>query len=187
MLRRLGYPSVITSEPEVIGQASKLILPGVGAFDNGMTKLRAQNLEPVLRTKALEEKVPVLGICLGMQLLGKGSEEGSQPGLGWINGRCVRFSFDEQNHALKVPHMGWNEVHVEKDSRLLAGANGLLRFYFVHSYHMVCESVGDIMLSVDYGGKITAAVECGNIMGTQFHPEKSHKFGMLILKNFAEL
>lgn len=187
MLRRIGFPSVITSDPEIISSADKLILPGVGAFDNGMRNLRSKGLEPLLRRKALEEKVPVLGICLGMQLLCNGSEEGIEPGLGWIPGMARKFKFSEQNNYLKIPHMGWNDVEIVGESELVKGFLPEMRFYFVHSYHVICDNPEDILLTVDYGGPVVAAMKRGNVMGTQFHPEKSHKFGMLLLKNFAEL
>ncbi len=187
MLRRLGYQSVITSDPEIIAGADRIILPGVGAFDNGMNNLRERGFEPVLNKKALEEKVPILGICLGMQLLAEGSEEGSEPGLGWIQGSAVKFRFQGASSGLKIPHMGWNDVQVRQPSPLVEGFLPEMRFYFVHSYHVVCKRAEDVLMTVGYGGPVTAAVQRGNIMGTQFHPEKSHKFGMLVLRNFAEL
>lgn len=187
MLRRLGFEAAISADPAVIERAPKIILPGVGAFDNGMRNIRARGLEAVLNRKALEERVPTLGICLGMQLLSDSSEEGRERGLGWIHGRAVRFSFPEAPARLKIPHMGWNSVSVRSSSLLVKDFLPEMRFYFVHSYHVVCDEPGDVLLSAEYGGPIAAAVQKGNIMGTQFHPEKSHKFGMILLKNFAEM
>jgi imidazole glycerol-phosphate synthase subunit HisH len=187
MLRRLGFAAVITSDAGEISAADKLILPGVGAFDNGMSNIRERGLEGVLRRKALEEGTPILGICLGMQLLADSSEEGREPGLGWIPGRAVRFSFPGGGTGLKVPHMGWNTVSARRDDPLAAGFLPEMRFYFVHSYHVICDDPEDVLLTTEYGGPVTAATRRGNIMGTQFHPEKSHKFGMIVLKNFAEI
>jgi imidazole glycerol-phosphate synthase subunit HisH len=187
MLRRLGYAAIITSDPGEISSAEKLILPGVGAFDNGMRNIRERGLEGTLRRKALEEGTPVLGICLGMQLLADSSEEGRERGLGWIPGRAVRFSFAEGAAGLKVPHMGWNTVAARHDDPLLSGFLPEMRFYFVHSYHVACDHPEDVLLTTEYGGTVTAATRRGNVMGTQFHPEKSHKFGMIVLKNFAEI
>jgi glutamine amidotransferase len=188
MLRRLGFQSVITSDPGAIREADKIILPGVGAFDNGMKNIRAKGLETLLNDKALVERVPVLGICLGMQLLSDGSEEGIEPGLGWVPGKAIKFRFESGHSALKVPHMGWNDVCVNDESHaLVKGFLPEMRFYFVHSYHVVCTNPKDVLMTVDFGGPVVAAVSRGNIMGTQFHPEKSHKFGMLLLKNFAEM
>jgi glutamine amidotransferase len=184
MLRKVGASATLTGDPEVLGQASKIILPGVGAFDNGMANLEASGLVPLLNRKALEERVPVLGICLGMQLLSRSSEEGRRPGLGWIAADTKRFQLDS---TFKVPHMGWNYVQPAKASPLTAGLPEHSRFYFVHSYHVVCDEPSDVLLASRYGIDITAAVQRDNVMGVQFHPEKSHTFGMQLLKNFAEL
>ena len=187
MLRRLGYQAIITSDPEKIGDAEKIILPGVGSFDTGMRNIRERGLEPILNKKAIEGQVPILGICLGMQLLSESSEEGKELGLGWIPGQAVRFVFTDDNERLKIPHMGWNSVTTVGNSPLFEGFLPEMRFYFVHSYHVVCRRQEDVLMTTEYGGVITAAVERGNIMGTQFHPEKSHKYGMILLKNFAEM
>jgi glutamine amidotransferase len=185
MFHRLGLESTITNNPAAIARADRLILPGVGAFDIGMRNLRACGLIPLLEMKVQQEHTPVLGICLGMQLLTLGSEEGQLCGLGWIEADTVRFRFADQIAPPKVPHMGWSRVRPEKDSPLSEGMSAEARFYFVHSYHVRCRHDEDIWLSCEYGVRFTAAVRRGNIVGVQFHPEKSHKFGMRLLDNFA--
>jgi imidazole glycerol-phosphate synthase subunit HisH len=188
MLKKVGYAdNVITNDPDEINKADKLILPGVGAFDAGMQKIKESGLLDVLNHNALEVKKPVLGICLGMQLLGKGSEEGVLPGLGWIDSYTKRFQFSEEWAHLKIPHMGWNEVQPVKDHPLISNLPAPSRFYFVHSYYMKCANEADALLRCHYGIDFTCSVQYQNIMGVQFHAEKSHKFGMQLLKNFAEL
>jgi len=186
MLKKVGCASVISGEPDEIATADKLILPGVGAFDNGMKQITDNGLLPVLNRKALEEKTPLLGICLGMQLLTTRSQEGQRDGLGWIDAEVVKFDFGEQSQ-LKIPHMGWNVVRRVGQSPLTEDMDSKARFYFVHSYHVVCNDAADVVLTCDYGGEFTCAVQHDNIMGVQFHPEKSHRFGMHLLKNFAEM
>lgn len=186
MLKKIGAEAAISSDLEEIARASKLILPGVGAFDNGMRMLEERGLRKVLDRKVLVEGTPVLGICLGMQLFCTGSEEGSLPGLGWIDAETVRFHFGDAHTQLKIPHMGWNTVRVVKESPLFRDANGEQRFYFVHSYHVVCRDRRDVLTETSYGFDFTSAVQRGNIMGVQFHPEKSHRFGLNLLKNFVE-
>jgi glutamine amidotransferase len=161
-------------------------LPGVGAFDTGMRNLFVLYLVDILNKKVVEEKTPVLGICLGMQLLSSGSEEGSLNGLGWINASTVRFEF-EDSQEYKIPHMGWNFITQHKTSRLLDNMYSDPRFYFVHSYFFKANNPEDILTSTTYEIEFTSAVERGNILGVQFHPEKSHKFGMKLLKNFVDL
>jgi glutamine amidotransferase len=185
MLKKIGFDSVITSDPARIEAADKLILPGVGAFDTGMTNLEHSGLLPVLNEKVLGQKTPVLGICLGMELLTQGSEEGICPGLGWIEGRTVRFRFADGGDQLNVPHMGWNGVRPVSGSVLMRDAPSDNRFYFVHSYHVVCDHDADVAGWTRYGADFASVVEHGNIHGTQFHPEKSHRFGMGLLRNFA--
>lgn len=185
MLRKLGVGSVRASTPEELGKATALILPGVGHYDTGMGNLRARGFEPVLNELVLEKNVPVLGICLGVQLLARGSEEGSAKGLGWIAADVRRFTFPE-GVSLPVPHMGWNEVEV-RDAQLFKGHQpGETRYYFVHSFHLVCDDQADVAASATYGYRFTAAIHRGNIFGSQFHPEKSHKHGMAMLKNWLE-
>jgi imidazole glycerol-phosphate synthase subunit HisH len=186
ILKRIGEDSVITSDKTVVAGASKLILPGVGSFDTGMRNLLELDLVDTLNRKVLEEKTPVLGICLGMQLLSKGSQEGSLPGLGWINAETVRFNFID-TIEYKIPHMGWNYVIQHKDSKLFTDMYQDARFYFVHSFFFRANEPADVLTSTTYEIEFTSAIEKGNVMGVQFHPEKSHKFGMRLLKNFVDL
>jgi glutamine amidotransferase len=183
MLKKLGTASEITCDPGRIAAADKLILPGVGAFDAGMEALEARGILPLLRSRVLEERAPVLGICLGMQLMCSGSAEGRRPGLGWIDATVDRF---EPAPALKIPHMGWNLVDVKRASALTDGLAVEPRFYFVHSYHVVCRREEDVLLSCRHGRTFDAGFQVDNVWGVQFHPEKSHKFGMCLLRNFAE-
>ena len=184
MLKKLGVESVITDKREKISDATKMILPGVGAFDNGMNLIKQKGLLDILNKKVLEEKAPILGICLGMQLLTKRSEEGVIKGLGWIDAQTVKFNFS--NNALKVPHMGWDYVKVKKPNPLI-DMDVKHRFYFVHSYYVHCNDENDVVASCDYGSEFTCMVNHGNIYGAQFHPEKSLKFGMELLNNFAKI
>jgi imidazole glycerol-phosphate synthase subunit HisH len=184
MLRRIGADAVITSDASVVGSAEKLILPGVGAFDYAMSSLDELGLIDALNRRVLQDKVPVLGLCLGVQLLTRKSEEGKLPGLGWIAADTVRFRVEDS--GLKIPHMGWREVCFAKPSVLTKGMDEETRFYFVHSYHLKCDDRQDVLLTAGYGYEFECAVEKGNIAGVQFHPEKSHRFGMALLKNFVE-
>lgn len=187
MLKKIGVSARISGSPEDIMAADKLILPGVGAFDQGMTNLAQHGLISLLNHKVLTEKSPILGICLGMQLLSRQSEEGKLPGLGWVEADTRRFNFNSENSHLKIPHMGWNEVRSSPDELLFSGFDKTPRFYFVHSYHVCCDRTEDVMAESFYGYKFTAAVKRENVMGTQFHPEKSHRYGMQLLRNFANL
>mgnify|MGYP000932516292 CR=1 FL=1 len=186
MLRKVGGESIITSDPDQIASAQKLILPGVGAFDAGMTHISQMGLLEPLNHAATVRKAPVLGICLGMQLLTASSEEGSLGGLGWIDGRTIRFQPSRMAAGLKIPHMGWNSVQVKDSSSLFRNLDDEAAFYFVHSYHVVC---GDefVLATAHHGYDFVCAVRKGNVFGTQFHPEKSHRYGMQVLRNFAEL
>lgn len=187
MLKKIGTPAKVSSDLQEIDSANKLILPGVGAFDTAMKRLAELEMIDLLNDKVLVRKTPTLGVCLGMQLLTKGSEEGTLPGLGWIDAETIRFRFDPKQTNLKIPHMGWNTVRICREGTLFQGLDGEARFYFVHSYHVVCHQTGDILATTDHGYDCVSALQRGNIMGAQFHPEKSHKFGMKLLKNFAEL
>jgi glutamine amidotransferase len=188
MLKKVGNTdTLIASREEEIRAADKIILPGVGSFDAGMEKINGSGLLGALNEAVLKDRKPLLGICLGMQLLTKGSEEGRLQGIGWIDAYTQRFRFEGPNAALKVPHMGWNEVRPLRDSKLTEGIGQPARFYFVHSYYVRCAREEDALLSCHYGIDFTCAVQRGNIMGVQFHPEKSHKFGMQVLRNFAAI
>lgn len=185
MLKKAGVESLISSDEGEILAADKLILPGVGAFDTCVEKLQASGLTRVLNTKVLDMGTPVLGVCVGLQLLTEGSEEGVLPGLGWIKGRVIRFRQDRMPQDLKIPHMGWTDVTLSKPSVLFEDMHEEMRFYFVHSYHVSLDDPADALVTAHYGYDFVAGVERGNIAGMQFHPEKSHKFGLKLLANFA--
>ena len=187
MLKRIGAKSCISADAKEIEQAEKLILPGVGHFDYGMKNLQESGLIEVLNKKVLIDKVPLLGICLGAQLLGNRSEEGILSGLGWIDMEVVKFDENKLPENLKIPHMSWNEINIKKQSNLLIGLSNESRFYFVHSYRLKCNNENDILANTNYGYEFTSAVEKENIFGVQFHPEKSHKFGMRLLENFVNI
>ncbi|MBF8795122.1 imidazole glycerol phosphate synthase subunit HisH [Pseudomonas monteilii] len=184
MLKKVGAKAKASNSPADLEQADKLILPGVGAFDAGMRTLRASGLIDVLNEQVLKLRKPVMGICLGSQMLGCRSEEGTEAGLGWIDMDIVRF---EKREERKVPHMGWNYVRPCKMHPILAGLSQDSRYYFVHSYYMLPRSSDATLLVANYGQEFTAGVVRDNIFGFQFHPEKSHKFGMQLFKNFVSL
>lgn len=185
MFKRVGGKPVVTGKIDDLERANKIVLPGVGSFDRAVESLQKSGLRECLEKKVIAERTPVLGVCVGMQMLGHGSEEGVLSGFGWIDGRCVKF--DVVAKGLRVPHMGWNSVVVEKSSQLTERLNSSSRFYFVHSYHLVCNDPDDVLMTADYGGRFVAAVQKNNIFGTQFHPEKSHKFGMELYRQFVTL
>lgn len=186
MLKKIGTEAVVSSELTVINRADKLILPGVGAFDNGMKNLAERGLIPLLNTKVLRDKTPILGLCLGMQLFTQRSEEGELPGLRWLEAQTVCFELNQQHAHLKIPHMGWNTLQVCQPHPIFADMEADMRFYFVHSYHVVCAEVRTVLAQTHHGYDFASAVAKENIVGVQFHPEKSHKFGMKLLRNFAE-
>ncbi len=186
MLRKLGHNVEVSSSPEVVFSADRLILPGVGAFNRGMQNLHKSGLLPILQQRVGEHGIPILGICLGAQLMTQGSEEGTEPGLGWVLGRTIRF-FSQEPHPLKVPSMGWHEVTFGEPNPLFDGFEGIPRFYFVHSYHFDLQHSRDVIGWSTYGYRFAAAFAAGNVFGVQFHPEKSHRFGMRVLDNFARL
>ena len=188
MIKAIGGNAVVTSNPDVINQADKIILPGVGSFDNGMSNLATRGITPILIDKVIHRKTPVLGICLGMQLMTKCSEEGVLTGLGWIDAETVRFRFGEENKNLKIPHMGWNTIRVLKENNSLFKNIGTeTKYYFVHSYHLVCNNPEDVASATFHGYEFVSSFESGNIMGVQFHPEKSHKYGKNLLMNFLRI
>ncbi len=184
MLKVVGARSVISDDPGELGSCDKLILPGVGAFDAGMSSLQEHGLDQAIQ-ELTQQGMPLLGICLGMQLLGIRSEEGAMQGLGLIDFESKKFDLPSDLH-LRVPHMGWDVVEFAKTSPLIEGIEGRQRYYFVHSYYAQCTNGEDILMTCDYGLTFAAAVNNGNVYGVQFHPEKSHDFGMRLLQNFAE-
>ncbi len=184
MLRRSGADAEISSDPKAIAAAQKLILPGVGSFDQGMSNLASRGLIPLLNERVLHAAVPILGICLGMQLFTRSSEEGNMPGLGWIEADTKRFNFPQASSVLKIPHMGWNSINVKHHGDLLHGFADPPRFYFVHSYYVVCANPQDVLATTFHGLDFASVIRRGNIAGTQFHPEKSHKYGITLFKNF---
>jgi glutamine amidotransferase len=186
MLKRIGADApVLTRDPSTLAKAERIILPGVGAFDKGMRNLSDFGLREVLDDAALVRRVPILGICLGMQLLTESSEEGSEQGLGWIKGTTVRFRFPPES-GLKVPHMGWNYVTTPRANPLIR-SDQRSRFYFVHGYYVSCSYESDVIGTARYGDDFACAVNRENIYGVQFHPEKSHRFGMELLEAFLRI
>ncbi|MBK8510786.1 MAG: imidazole glycerol phosphate synthase subunit HisH [Saprospiraceae bacterium] len=186
MLKRLGIPSLISNQAVDILNADKLILPGVGSFDYGIKQLHLSGLVDVLNDKVLNNKTPILGICLGVQLLTLSSEEGESKGLGWIKAKTVAFDKSKLASNQKIPHMGWCEVMDYKQSKLFTDMSEDPRFYFVHSYHLQLEDECDVLVKALYGYPFVAGIEKENILGVQFHPEKSHKYGMQLLENFVK-
>jgi glutamine amidotransferase len=200
-LKMIQVDSVVSADPSVIAGASKLILPGVGHFAMGMKNIRERGLLDVLNQKVLKEKTPILGICLGMQLLGKHSEEGNVDGLGWIDFKNVKFKFDTSSKRFRVPHVGWNSIKISTSAALVNSESkssdhqklNLLRdvpldtkpFYFTHSYHAVAQDKSAVLTTTDYGFEFVSSVQKENIYGTQFHPEKSRLYGLKILENFV--
>ena len=188
MFKYIGVESKIESDLDKIKNASKILLPGVGSFDTAMKKINESGLKEVLNEKALKEQVPVLGICLGMQLLTNSSEEGILDGLGWVDAKTMSFK-SVIDKKYRIPHMGWNIVSESNESKLTDGFKDFdeTRFYFVHSYFVKVENEKNSILKTDYGLKFDSAIQKDNIFGAQFHPEKSHKFGMNIFKKFAKI
>lgn len=185
MLKKVGCKAEYSSDPEIIKNASKLIFPGVGSFDSAMEKLKNSGLIPVLENKVLQQKTPILGVCLGMQLLTKSSEEGQISGLGWVDAETKKFQPSDK--SLKIPHMGWNQVTPQSNSIMTKGLDKNSRFYFVHSYYVECENKQNVLFESTYGHHFASGIVLDNIYGVQFHPEKSHKFGMQLMSNFLEL
>lgn len=184
--RQLNIPVSIADGAEALAGARKIILPGVGAFDWAMARLQASGMRDALDRAVLEDKADVLGVCVGMQMMARRSEEGSEAGLGWIDAEVVKLDTARLNGQTRLPHMGWNDIGLHRPSPLFDGLEGS-RFYFLHSFHMIPADDGAILARADYGVTVAAAIGAGNIYATQFHPEKSHAGGIRLLKNFAAL
>lgn len=187
LYRRLNIPVAIATRAQDLDGASKLILPGVGAFDHAMELLNGSGMREALDDKVLRKSVPVLGVCVGMQILASSSEEGRLAGLGWIGGRIRRFDEKTLQQPPRLPHMGWNDVVPTGNFGLFSGLERDSRFYFLHSYYFDCASKENVLATSEYGIAFGSAVGSNNIYGVQFHPEKSHDYGVRLLKNFAEL
>lgn len=186
MFKRIGTKTQITSDIKTIEQAEKILLPGVGAFDAAVSRIDELNLRSVLTFMAKEKKIPFLGICLGMQLLTRGSEEGVLKGLDLVPAKTIKFKFEEGSD-LKIPHMGWNLVKENAKCELTEGFTSEHRFYFVHSYYVKCDTAHNSILKTTHGNEFDSAIRNENVYGTQFHPEKSHKYGMHLFSNFSKL
>jgi imidazole glycerol-phosphate synthase subunit HisH len=186
MGEKAGHHIKIVHDPTELRDANRIILAGVGAFDHGVQCLRETGWTDALNDAVLQRHVPVLGICLGMQLMCKSSEEGNYNGLGWIDAMVRRFKPPSRS-SIKVPHMGWNTLTIKKQNPLMSDAEGELRFYFVHSFHVICNVADDVFATAYHGYDFVAGFERGNIFGVQFHPEKSHRFGLSLMKKFTEL
>ncbi len=185
--KRAGLPVAIVETAEELQHATRLILPGVGSFDWAMKRLEDSGLRPTLESLVLERGVPVLGICVGMQMMANSSEEGSRPGLGWIPGVVKRFDVSKIESETKLPHMGWNTVVPVRSSRLFSKIDSGSRFYFLHSYYFEAKEESDRLSDTDYCGRFSSSVTRGRIFGVQFHPEKSHSSGIKMLLNFNEI
>src|SRR5687767_2773941 len=185
-LDRLRTTSIVSGCPGDIANADKIILPGVGHFGRAMSKLRELGFIDALNEAVLDRQKPVLGICLGVELMAKTSEEGDTPGLGWLDAETVRFNISDTGRY-KVPHMGWNQISIKKSSRLMRGVSEMSEFYFAHSYHLKINDRSDLLNETEYEIPFASAVEKDNVFGVQYHPEKSHDAGSQVLKNFVEM
>lgn len=185
--KRLNLPVSLARTAEELAGADKLILPGVGAFDHAIERLERSGMRQAVEEMVLVKRLPILGICVGMQMLAHSSEEGKQLGLGWIEGTVKKFDLSRIPHGINLPHMGWNDVEPVGTDCLFNSLERDARFYFLHSYYFECREPANVLAVTDYGVKFTCAVRHENIYGVQFHPEKSHHFGIQLLKNFGEL
>lgn len=185
IINKCGGAAKVIESPNLLRKAEKIILAGVGAFDYGMESIN-EGWRDELISAVLERKIPILGICLGMQLMCKSSEEGKLSGLGWIDAQVRRFHWSDRNN-LRIPHMGWNTVNIVRKNPLIEIDDIHQRFYFVHSYHLVCNDPNDTIATSHYGYEFTAAIQHDNIFGVQFHPEKSHRFGVKLIHNFLRI
>lgn len=188
MLDYIGVKNVVTSKKEELIKAKKIILPGVGAFEKNLENLHKLKIFEPIKELVIKDKVPILGICLGMQLFCKGSEEGIGKGFGFIDADVLKFRFSgNTKNKWLIPHMGWNSIKLNKKSKIATNLDNQTKFYFVHSYHVNCRDESDILFKTEYGYEFVSGIEKQNIFGIQFHPEKSHKYGMRLLKNFSQL
>lgn len=187
MYKRLGFEAKRAKSAADLEGATRIVLPGVGAFDHAMKELNASGMRPVLEDLVMKRKVPVLGICVGMQILASSSDEGSDRGLNWVPGRVRSFRSVPQSAQLPMPHMGWNDVEPAAEAALFKGLESDSRFYFLHSFFFECDNPANTLARASYGFDFSCAVAAGNVFGVQFHPEKSHHYGAALLKNFAEL
>ena len=184
--RELNIPFTVAEDRQTLEAADHIILPGVGAFDQAMRRLRASGLYETLQDVVLGRGKPVLGVCVGMQMLAGSSEEGTEAGLGWIDGEVAKIRFPADAPTCLLPHMGWSTITAKTDEPLLQGLDDALGFYFLHSYRFICHKAEDVIAVADYATPFDCAVRRGNVFGVQFHPEKSHHNGIRLLKNFAE-
>jgi glutamine amidotransferase len=185
--RRLNIDVKTATNADELRDASKVILPGVGSFDHAMEQLERSGMRETLDDLALRQRVPILGVCVGMQILGRASDEGTSPGLGWIEGRVKTLESLMSVEKLPVPHMGWNDVRPVVSNKLFDQLSSGARFYFLHSYYFHCDREGDAIAVSSYGADFACAVNATNIFGVQFHPEKSHQFGARLLQNFGDM
>ena len=184
---RLNIPVAVAKSANDLVNATKLILPGVGSFDHAMQQLDQSGMRQPVEQLVLQNAMPVLGICVGMQMLAKFSDEGELPGLGWIDGKVKKFDLSTMPSGTNLPHMGWNDVKPVVDGGLFKGMEQDARFYFLHSFYFECHQQSNVLAVTDYGGQFSCAVRRDNVYGVQFHPEKSHHFGSQLLKNFAKI
>jgi len=187
MFKHLGIEASRARNADELEGATRLVLPGVGAFDHAITMLNQSGMRPLLEEMVLERRVPVIGICVGMQMLAGGSDEGMLPGLNWVPGRVRAFAHTQASKDLPMPHMGWNDLKVRPGHKLFADFAPESRFYFLHSYYFDAEDKADVVATTDYGFQFDCIISKGNVHGVQCHPEKSHRFGAQLLKNFATL
>ncbi len=187
VFKRLGVQAKRAKTPSDLKDATHLILPGVGAFDHAMKMFNCSGIRPVMEDLVVGKKIPVIGICVGMQMLASGSDEGKMPGLNWIPGRVRSFSSNHNSSSLPMPHMGWNDLTVRTNNCLLNGFDSLPQFYFLHSYYFDCDNLEHVVATTEYGFDFHCLVSAGNVYGVQCHPEKSHHSGALLLKNFSKL
>jgi imidazole glycerol-phosphate synthase subunit HisH len=184
---RLSIPVKVARIPEEVENATKIILPGVGSFDYAMRQLNRSGIREALEKRVLDDKIPVMGICVGMQMLADSSEEGIESGLGWIKGRVCKFDANLIPFKSRLPHMGWNTIFPKENISLFNGIENQARFYFLHSYYFECDKESEVISKTDYGITYASAVNNENVFGVQFHPEKSHSYGIRLLNNFAKL